>query len=99
MAVDDEGRTHAALFTVFDSKTAYYLAGGGDPDLRDSGAMTLLLWDSIQHASGFAEVFDFEGSMIPEIERFFRGFGGDLISCMKVSKSPWTPYTRTLFVG
>lgn len=74
-ALDDEGRLHAAVLLVWDDHRAYYLGGGADPDLRSSGAQSLLLWESVKHAATTSDVFDFEGSMVPGIERFFRGFG------------------------
>src|SRR5262249_50291250 len=71
-AEDAEGRTHAAVYIVWDRDSAYYLMGAADPELRRSGATSLLLWEAIQFASGVARRFDFEGSMIESIERFFR---------------------------
>ena len=75
-AVDEEGRIHAAAYFVYDSKCCYYLIGGGDPELRNSGASSLLVWEGIKFASTVSQSFDFEGSMIEPIERFFRAFGG-----------------------
>ena len=49
--------------------------GGGDPEFRNSGAASLLIWEGIKFAHNHSEIFDFEGSMIESIERFFRGFG------------------------
>jgi hypothetical protein len=75
-AVDSQNRTHAAVYLVWDATSAYYLMGGSDPVLRDSAAGSLLLWESIQFASGVAKSFDFEGSMIEPIARHFGNFGG-----------------------
>lgn len=72
---DEEGRLHAAVFIVWQKSSAWYLAGGGDPALRESGAHSLVLWEAIRHASMFTDTFDFEGSMLPGVERFFREFG------------------------
>lgn len=75
-AQDAAQRFHAGLLLVWDDRTAYYLIGGTDPALRTSGAHSLLLWKAIQYASSKGlQVFNFEGSMIRSIERFFRGFG------------------------
>ncbi len=75
-AVDNDGKTHAASYFVYDDKCCYYLVGGGDPELRTSGASSLLMWEGIKFASTVSDSFDFEGSMIEPIERFFRAFGG-----------------------
>ncbi|HBQ25244.1 MAG TPA: methicillin resistance protein [Syntrophomonas sp.] len=74
-AEDAQGRIHAAIYLVWDLHTAYYLMGGGDPDLRNSGATSLLMWEAIQYASKVSTIFDFEGSMIEPVERHFRAFG------------------------
>jgi hypothetical protein len=73
---------------VWDRKRAYYLAGGGDPTLRTSGATALLLWKMMQFASGRSAVFDFEGSQIPAVERFFRAFGASQVWYHEISKMP-----------
>ncbi len=74
-AVDKENRIHAAIYIIWDNRSAYYLMGGGDPKLRNSGATSLLLWEAIQFCSTVTQEFNFEGSMIENIERFFRAFG------------------------
>ena len=74
-AVDATGAPHAAVFMVWDDRRAYYILGGGDPALRNSGAHSFLLWEAIKDATTVSRIFDFEGSMVPSIERFFRGFG------------------------
>ena len=73
---DKDGNLHAAAFVVWQNSSAYYIAGGGDPALRSSGAQSLVLWEAIKYVSQFTNNFDFEGSMLPGVERFFREFGG-----------------------
>lgn len=74
-AIDNEGNIHAATYFVFDENRCYYLMSGGDPKYRNSGATSLLVWEGIKRASERVKIFDFEGSMIEDIERFIRGFG------------------------
>jgi hypothetical protein len=74
-AEDALGRVHAAVYVVWDDRHTFYLTGGGDPALRDSGAHSLALWHAIKDASGRSQIFDFEGSMVRSIEEFVRGFG------------------------
>lgn len=74
-AVDGAGRPHASLLLVWDAGRSYYLTGGSHGDGRNSAAQSLLLWQAIQRASARTSTFDFEGSMIPGVARFFRGFG------------------------
>lgn len=75
-AKDEYQRIHAACYIIRDRDTAYYLGGGSDPALRQSGAVALLLWTAIQDSAKSVKQFDFEGSMTPELEYLFRSFGG-----------------------
>ncbi|MFC5141940.1 GNAT family N-acetyltransferase [Actinomycetospora rhizophila] len=86
-AVDASGVVHASLFCVWDSDRAWYLGGGGDAVLRSSGAGSLLMWELIKEAAGRTSRFDFEGSMIPGVERYFRNFGGRQETCYLVTRT------------
>lgn len=72
---DQHGIAHSGLLLVWDSSSAYYLVGGTDPELRESGAMPLTMWTAIKEASKYIDIFDFEGSMQQGIDRFVRSFG------------------------
>jgi Acetyltransferase (GNAT) domain len=96
-ARDREGRVHAAAFLIWDHKAAYYLAGGGDPALRSSGATSLLVWNLIQFAARCSTRFDFEGSVIQSVERFFRSFGARQTPYNHITKFPaWARVGLTL---
>lgn len=86
IAEDAEGRAHAGCYLVWDEAAAYYLMGGGDPALRSSGATSLVLWEAIRLAAGVTRSFDFEGSMLEPVERFFRAFGARQTAYFSVSK-------------
>lgn len=85
-AVDEAGNTHASIFVVWDDRSAYYLMGGRDDAFARSGAMSLLLWEAIRFAAGVTRVFDFEGSMIESIERFFRSFGPRQVPYLRLER-------------
>lgn len=87
VAEDAEGKLHAGAYIVRSGNTSYYLMGGGDPELRNSGATSLLLWEAICSQPESIETFDFEGSMIEPIERFFRSFGAVQTPYFHVSRS------------
>lgn len=87
VARDESGLPHAALLMVWDPQAAYYLLGGADETLRTSGAQSLLLWHAIRHAATVTRSFNFEGSMIESIERFFRAFGARQAGYFAVSKA------------
>jgi len=76
VARDESGALHATLYLVWDSNVTYYLAGGADPELRTSGAHSLLVWEAITRSKARSMEFDMTGSMVESIERFFRAFGG-----------------------
>jgi hypothetical protein len=86
-AEDARGKIHAAVYIVWDADAAYYLMGGNDPELRTSGAASLLLWEAIKFSAGVTRRFDFEGSMIAPIERFFRAFGARQVPYFRVSRA------------
>ena len=88
IAVDEAGQHHAGVFIVWDQNSAYYLMGGGDPKLRNSGATSLCMWHAIQFAATVTKKFDFEGSMLEPVERFFRGFGAKQKPYFCISKTP-----------
>ncbi len=78
----------ACTFCVYDSNTAYYLLGGYCSEKKHHGAGAMCVWESIRHAKSLAlSCFDFEGSMVPSIERYFRGFGGRLTPYYRVNKA------------
>ena len=87
IAVDSEGRRHAGAYIVWDENSAYYLMGGGDPELRNSGATSLCMWYAIKHAATVTRCFDFEGSMIEPVERFFRAFGAVQVPYFNITKT------------
>ena len=86
-AQDSSDRIHAAIYIVWGENSAYYIMGGGDPELRNSGATSLCMWEAIQFAAGVTRKFDFEGSMIEPVERFFRAFGAKQVPYFSISKT------------
>lgn len=79
---------HAGVYLVWDENSAYYLMGGGDPEYRTSGAASLCMWEAIKFTIASSKQFDFEGSMIESIERFFKGFGAKQELYFNISKTP-----------
>ncbi|EGG99894.1 hypothetical protein imdm_492 [gamma proteobacterium IMCC2047] len=96
IAEDKEGRLHAGVYIIWDDNSAYYLMGGGDPELRNSGATSLCMWEAIRFAGNHVNSFDFEGSMIEPIERFFRAFGAVQTPYSSIKKTP-SRFLQSLF--
>ncbi len=76
-AVDDQGQMHSAAFLIWDEKRAYYHLSGDAPHLRKSGSGIFLIWEAIKFAKEKLEVeyFDFEGSMMENVEQIRRQYG------------------------
>lgn len=72
---DGDGKTHACLFAIWDSMSAYNLICSWNPQFASSGASTLIVWEAIKYLKGKTKAFDFEGSMIEGVESSFRQFG------------------------
>jgi Acetyltransferase (GNAT) domain len=86
-AHDNADRVHSVTYVVWDEHAAYYLLGGSDPELRTSGSASLLMWEAIMRARRVTDTFDFEGSMLKPLERFFRAFGARQVPYLSVSRT------------
>lgn len=87
----ENGVPVSASFCIFDNNTAYYLLGGYDNKNKHSAAGVQTIVNCIEHSKRLGlNVFDFEGSMVPAIEKYFRGFGGELVPSFSVNKA-WLP--------
>jgi len=87
VAKDSKDKIYAACYLIWDKKEVFYLAGGFDPELKTSGAMSLLIWKAIQLALDQGKSFNFEGSMLESVEKFFRGFGSRQKRYFRISKT------------
>ena len=96
--VDSQGRIHAAVYIAWANDTAYYLMGGSEPNLRKSGAQLLALWEAVIFANSVVKRFDFEGSMLHQIEHGFRGFGARQVPYFSITKDPPAPTSLTEFI-
>ena len=76
------------VFCVFDKNTCYYLLGGVNKKSGVQGVNNLLIQKSIEKAKALGcTTFDFEGSMLKGVEKFFRSFGPDLVPYFTVNKA------------
>lgn len=76
-AKDEYGQIHSAAYLIWDKRSSYYHLSGDHPELRQSGAGILLVWEAIQFTKKELglDVFDFEGSMLKPVEQIRRQFG------------------------
>ncbi|MCB0615776.1 MAG: GNAT family N-acetyltransferase [Phaeodactylibacter sp.] len=87
-AEDAQGRIHSAAYLIWDGQSSYYHLSGDDPELRQSGAGILLIWEAIRytHEVLHLPIFDFEGSMMPQIEAIRRQFGAQQTPYFRIWK-------------
>lgn len=77
-----------ATFCLVSQQQAIYLFGGFDAENKHHGAGVSCMWNSMLDARERGlKWFDFEGSMNPAIERYFREFGGSLTPYFNVQKT------------
>lgn len=77
-----------SVFCIYDKNTCYYLLGGVDKKSGIQGVNNLLVQYAIQKAKDLGcSIFDFEGSMLKGVEKFFRSFGGELVPYYTVNKA------------
>lgn len=91
IAKDQNQNIVAAQYLVWDKTTAYNLLLAIDENHKNMGVGPLILWHSIQYASDYVDVYDFEGSMLPGVQPFFESFGGTPIPYYQIYRirHPW----------
>lgn len=85
-----ENHLLATVLCIRDKERAYYILGGYNKENSFSGAGAFAMWHAIKKAKELGcKVFDFEGSMHPTIEKYFRGFGGEMVPFFCLEKTNW----------
>lgn len=92
-AIDKFENIHAVIYIIWDKNTAHYLLGGGDPKYRNSQATSLLILEAIKYSTKVTKMFNFEGTMIETVEKFFRAFGAIQKPYFNISKD----YKKNIF--
>ncbi|MBI1937698.1 MAG: GNAT family N-acetyltransferase [Ignavibacteriales bacterium] len=87
LADDEKGRAHAGVYLVWDNTTVYSILRGSDPQLRNSGANSLLVWKAIEYAISMNKNFDFCGSWNEPIERFILAFGARQVPFFEITRT------------
>jgi lipid II:glycine glycyltransferase (peptidoglycan interpeptide bridge formation enzyme) len=79
VVVDADREPLASIAIVWDTKRVYSICGGINH--KSHSAMSFLIWETFRYAGEVLNIkeFDFEGSAIPSIERYFRKFGGNIV--------------------
>lgn len=83
---DSKGHLSVAWFAVYDQNCAHALLSAKAPDVQSADVSALLVWRLIETLSTHTVAFDFEGSMEPTLEYFYRSFGARQVPLMEVAK-------------
>ena len=86
VAVDPSGGHQAAIFTVWDQGSEYYMMTTRSL-ASVNGAVSLLIWEAIKHAAATGRRFDLMGIRDSMMLNFFTGFGGAIKPRFIVSRS------------
>lgn len=81
-----EGNIASILFLVWDEKSMYHLLGGSMPGYQRLETYNALTWEAIQMASHMNLKYDFEGSVIKNISKSFREYGGKAKQYYRIRK-------------
>ncbi|MHA6249827.1 GNAT family N-acetyltransferase [Pontibacter sp. CAU 1760] len=93
-AVGADGQLQAGALLVHEPGKIIFLFGASTAAGKRNGAMAFLLDACIQRYAGSACVFDFEGSMVPSVAKFYAGFGGTPVPYVSLNRQ-LTPWYRT----
>lgn len=74
------------MLVIWDENSAYDLISTIDPTYRNSGAASLLILEMIKYLQKITLKFDFEGSMIENVENSFRQFGAVQTPYFQITK-------------
>ena len=85
-AVDAEENVQSVAMIVWDQMSVYYLLNGTDPEYKNNQGNDLLIDASIEVAHNLGLKFDFEGSVIKNVNHAFREFGGKPMPYFRISK-------------
>ena len=84
--VDEHNQLLALCFILKSNKMLIYLSAVSSEKGKELNAMSLLIDGIIQQYANTDFIFDFEGSMIPGLARYYKGFGGVEINFPAIQK-------------
>lgn len=84
--VDEQNQLLALAFFMSSNNFLIYLSAVSSDAGKEKNAMHFLIDQTLQQHAGSNLTFDFEGSLIPGLARFYKGFGGVEISFPVIQK-------------
>ena len=89
LAKTANGQICAGVIVVETQNRIIHLLPSADEHARQNGAMQFLLDAVLSHYSGSDKIYDFEGSSVDSIARFYEGFGAVNEAFFVLDKSPF----------
>ncbi len=83
---DSDGELLAAVFFLKSNKHLIYLTAVSAEKGKEKHAMAFLIDQILQRFAGAGFIFDFEGSMIPGVARFYKSFGAAEVKFQVIEK-------------
>lgn len=81
-----DGTYYSGVYLIVDEQMVYYILSGTDSEKRNYNTLSILIYEGIKFACDTNRKFDFEGSMVMNINDYFRKFGGKLIPYYNVNR-------------
>ncbi|HRE42054.1 MAG TPA: hypothetical protein PLG90_12055, partial [Ignavibacteria bacterium] len=81
---DSKNNIKSLTINVFDNKSMYYIIGSIEKSFRKSNLNSYLFELMIEDSLKNNLIFNFEGSVIPGVEKYFRSFGGKLMKFYRI---------------
>lgn len=85
-ARDDQGNIHSLMYVIWDQEAMYPILGGYMPEFSSSQSYPALTYYSIGMAHEKGLSYDFEGSMLHQVAKSFRQFGGEALPYYRIRK-------------
>jgi hypothetical protein len=86
-ANDSQGRLYATLLVVWNKTSAYCLVYAIDDQYKQSGALSLLIWEAIKYLSDKTMTFDLEGSIIETVADSYSQFATYMKPYLEITRS------------
>lgn len=86
LASNDNGEIVAGLYLLVDKFSAHYWLAFMDKDSGSQGASQLIIWQSVIDSFKRVKFYNFQGSMLENLEPIFRNFGGNRMEMYQIRK-------------
>lgn len=84
---DEKGKLQSAVFLQNSKDRLYYLLPFSTEEGRRSAAMYSLMDQIFKEYAGSNKIFDFEGSSLPGVAKFYKGFGASETNYYQIIKN------------